>query len=268
MKDILLVFCLWCCIALYSVVTRPINGLDIPALLYDKVSVDYLVEHLPSNSAVGFIDGTFGKRTSNLARLLSSGNVAVVRVHFFNGSGLRMGVSQKYEMTFGQSIDSWNSQILRKNTIILNYLKRRTAKYKKLFSRFPHVIPMLSPEVEHNLTPEAFRILANTILDVWPGVQLVNSAEDGNGERYRGALRESHTLESGAHVRIASMDGLIDIDPRHWFQKNYLKLIRYYWTPAFNCRKKNETRFVAPRSRAAEDCPTNEDYEAGIKYIH
>ena len=46
---------------------------------------------------------------------------------------------------------------------------------------------MVSPALEHQLSTEAWRILANETRSVWPGVQLVNSPYLGVvGERYLG----------------------------------------------------------------------------------
>lgn len=267
MKDILLVFSLWCAVAIYAVVSRPTNGLDIPALQYEKLDIEYLKQHLPGRSAIGFIDGTFGKSLDKLVSLLSSTPVDLVRVHLFSGSGLRAGVAQSYELTHGYTIRSWDRAIRRKNRTILGYVQSRTRRLKSVAASFPNTTFCISPEAEHNLSVEAYRILANVVLRTWPGVCLVNNAQSGNGERYRGALRESHHAESGSHVKIASMDGLINVNPDLWFKRNQYKLVRFFWTPSFNCRTKNEEKFIPPRSRPAENCPTSRDYEDAIHII-
>lgn len=209
--------------------------------------------------ATGHLDWTFGVDTTKVRILLEKATPRVHRVHLLNTVCVRNGNCGVYEPLHGFSINSLNKAIENKNKNILNHVRARTSIYRNFFAQFPGIKPLLSPALEHNLTSKAYRVLADTVLEVWPDVQLVNSPLSGHGERYRGAWIEAHGSTPNLDADINSTDGtdVTDIDVDKWLERTKNERITFAWTRSYNCRHQGD--FEDPRKRTS--CPKKYQFE-------
>lgn len=214
-----------------------------------------------AGDALGVLDWTFGQRIGNLRAFLREAKVSSARIHLLNTTCVRNQTCGAYEIVNGFNISSLDLAIRRLDPRILGPVKKRTKLYHDFFTyEFPGVKPLISPALEHNLSKEAWRVLADTVKQVWPAVQLVNSAMDGKGERYRGAWIEDHGntgLTPGAD--IISTDGveIMDINSMKYVNDTSHSRIAFRWSRRNNCRAQGN--FVDPRER--KSCLTKEEAE-------
>jgi len=207
------------------------------------------------NEVLGLLDYTPGTDLSPLRYVLSNSNPRMVRVHLIDTVCVRNQNCGKYSPVSGYTIKSLNEALSNgKARGVTEHLKARASLYKTLFERFPGPTPLISPFLEHNMTPAAYRAGADAVKEIWPEVQLVNNPMGGVGfERYRGALWEDHGKTPNKNADINSLDGdeITDIDVGSWLQNSSNQLFRCRWTRSFNCRT---AEWQDPRVRKA--CPT------------
>lgn len=235
-----------------------IIGYDYLAAQHPRFNVVEANQFTSKHSALGTLDFTFGAEITPISNLLGSDNFDAYRVHFINGPGLRGGVAAPYEITYGYTVSSFNAAIENRKPEIISYLKKRLRLYKQLALHFVGVKFIVSPMLEHNLTAKAYRVLADTVLDVWPSVQLDNNGLDSH-ERYRGSWIESHGVNPGWGLDISSLDGddATDIAVQKWLNKTVAQKITYVWTRSYNCRCQGA--WEDPRSR--KSCPKAYQFE-------
>lgn len=235
---------------------EPVNGQDYLAAQHKRFNAFEAGKALKCCDATGNLDWTFGESLEPIEQLLKA-SPKYHRVHMFNGACIRGGNCGKYEISYGMNVKEWDAAIKKRKPKIINHLKARVALYRDLCARYPATQCLLSPELEHNLSKKAFRILADAALEVWPSVQLVNSPVGGiQIEPYRGAWIERHGTKPQSDADIVSTDGgeISDADvPAFLARTNRPRLkIRYAWTRGYNCRA--QAAFQDPRKRTS--CPT------------
>lgn len=229
-------------------------GQDTLAIQHRQFKVKDLVEYLPEGTALGAISNTFGTELSPIVRALSSNRVRYFRVHLINGSCIANQNCGSYEIGYGYNLKSFEAAVLTKNTKIIDYVRTQAVS----FCHLQNTKVLISPVVEHRLNNRAYRVLADTVLNVCPGVQLVNNPVTGIGERYRGSWIESHSTRiNGAD--IYSFDGVdaTDSDINRWKKETEKAKIAFVWSRVYNCR--NLGAFEDPRKRTS--CPKPRDFE-------
>lgn len=235
---------------------EPVNGQDYLAAQHKRFNAFEAGKALKCCDATGNLDWTFGESLEPIEQLLKA-SPKFHRVHIFNGACIRGGNCGAYEVSRGFSLEKWDKAIRNRNQKILSHFKARVALYRDLCARYPTTQCLLSPQLEHNLSKKAYRILADAAKEVWPDVQLVNSPVGGISiEEYRGAWIERHGTNPQKDADIVSTDGaeITDIDVDAFLartNRNRMK-IRYAWSRVMNCR--DQGPFKDPRKRTS--CPT------------
>lgn len=211
--------------------------------------------------AIGLLDWTFGQRIGNLRAFAREAVISSARIHLINGVCIRNQNCGEYEVGYRYTLSGFNQLVLNRNPKVILHIKKRVKLYRDFFTyEFPSIKPLISPILEHNLTKEAWRILADTVKSEWPEVQLVNNAMNDQGERYRGAWVEDHGnsgLIQGAD--IVSTDGveIMDINSIKYVNDTNRSRIAFRWSRRNNCRAQGN--FVDPRAR--KDCLTKREAE-------
>lgn len=233
-------------------------GQDFLAAQYPRFNGTKALPYIASNSALGTLDNTFGTSTAPIRALLTSGKFSSYRVHLINGSCIANGNCGPYEPLKDYTLKAFNRALENNNPKIISYLKDRTAIYCALQKDFPLVDFYISPVLEHRLSVKAYRNAANAVKDTCPIVTLVNNPVTGNGERYRGALLESHDGFNKPRD-IVSFDGFdaTDADIQKWMVSTKDSKISFIWSRVYNCR--NQGPWEDPRERTS--CPKPRDFE-------
>lgn len=209
---------------------------------------------IPTGSAVGSLDTTFGSSLEPIRTLLNIVKPSYYRVHLINGPCIRNRNCGKYEIGYGYSKENFSKALESRNPKILGYLKQRTLAYKNLSLGFPTTGFLVSPVLEHNLSGKAFAVAADAVKSVWPEVQLVNSPmAAGPAARYLGAWIERHGSQPQRDADIVSTDGASadQIDMAAFLKRTSQAKIVMVWTGSYNCRV---PEWQDPRIRKA--CPT------------
>lgn len=235
---------------------EPLIGQDTLAILHPKFHAS---DVYTSGTALGVLDWTFGTETKPLEDLLNRVQPKITRIHLLNTTCVRNQNCGKYEPVYGYTIASLDSAIRNREKKLLEHVSKRTQVYLDLSKRHPDLKFCLSPALEHNLSVEAWRVLANSILKVWPQVQLVNSPMTFPAERYRGAWLEGHGVSAPTYVDINSLDGedATDIAIVPWLNRFKNIKVIYVWSRGYNCR--NQGAWQDPRARTS--CPTPATFE-------
>lgn len=254
---------LWCVALFLGVLAvareafpAPIYGQDFLGIQQRNFNVKQAALLNPYLRASGNIANTFGTDLSGISTLIGRTVPVFYRVHILNTTCNTNNVCGPYEHTYGFSVSGLDQAVRRRNPTLLAKFNAEVARYRSLSSQFPHTTFLVSPAVEHHLSTESYRILADEVLKSWPGVQLVNSPGAGiNGERYKGAWLEKHGATGLGNADIVSFDGTDATDsdiPRFLEGTRGARLV-YFWTRSYNCR--NQGAFEDPRKR--NSCPSN-----------
>lgn len=232
--------------------TSGLIGHDHLALQQQNYKPRIAARVLGQGTPVGSLDYTFGTDTSPVRDMLSRVSPSYYRVHLIDTVCVRNRNCGPYSIVAGYTVQSLDAAIKAHNPKILKFVSDRSLIYKNLFKDFPDTVPLISPALEHNLSLESYRILADAVLGVWRKVQLVNNGMSGNKtERYKGAWIEDHGATPRADADITSLDGTdaTDITIVAWLKRTAQMKIRFLWTRGYNCRTQGE--FVDPRKRTA-----------------
>lgn len=235
-----------------------IIGQDVLALQSKSFNAASFITYSKSGSAFGTLDFTFGASVAPIYSALNSGKFSAYRVHLIDGTCIANGNCGDYSPFRKYTLKSFEAAVSKKDKAVLNFVRDRTSIYCSLQKSFPSVKIYISPVLEHKLGTKAFRILADTVLKTCPGIGLVNNSVTGDGEKYHGALLESHDGFSKPRS-IVSFDGLdaTDSDIGTWLTKTSGGKISFIWSRLYNCRLQNG--WIDPRKRAA--CPRPRDFE-------
>lgn len=214
-----------------------------------------------NGDAIGVLDWTFGQRIGNLRAFAREAVISSARIHLINGVCVRNMNCGEYEVGYRYNMSGFNQLVLNRNPKVIAHVKKRVKLYHDFFTyEFPGIKPLISPILEHNLTKEAWRILADTVKNEWPEVQLVNSAMNGQGERYRGAWVEDHGnsgLTPGADIISTDGTEIMDINSMKYVSDTSHSRIAFRWSRRNNCRAQGS--FVDPRDR--KSCLTKREAE-------
>lgn len=235
-----------------------VYGQDYLAAQHSKFSVRESLPFLQDNSALGSLDNTFGTSITNIDNLLSSGKFNFYRVHLINSSCVANRNCGRYEIGYGYSLVSLDTAIQKKNSKILKFVFDRSRLYCNFITKYPNIKLLISPILEHRLSVQSYRILADTVLLACPNVQLVNNPITGRGERYKGSLIEAHATNVPADIYSWDGTDATDGDIRAWKNKTRKAKIAFVWSRSFNCRTSGGA-FVDPRKRDA--CPSSKTFE-------
>jgi len=237
----------------YSCFAQGTIGEDYLALNSPTFPVRSASSVLPLGRAVGILDFTFGTSTANLEYILRNNAPSHVRIHFLNNTCVRNRNCGKYEPLAGYTLSTLERGIRNHDAKIFNHLTGRLSIYKSIAAINPNTIFLVSPILEHNLSIAGWRILADFILQQWPGVKLVNSPMRGNAiERYRGSYNEQHGVPVIRNAQIYSHDGndATDTNMAEWMKATKGSVLRFSWSRGYNLRTQGTT-WVDPRARTA-----------------
>lgn len=218
------------------------QGQDYYAIQSRYWNLPATIRYSAGNQAAGNLDTTFGTSLSPVSSLVSAVNPALYRVHIINTVCVRNNNCGPYEIGHGYTKASFNAAVRANKASIIRPFKERVKLYCDLFSHYPNTKLLISPALEHDLSTQAWRVLADSTLGVCGGVQLVNSPDGGVAvERYKGAWIERHGSSPQSDADVVSLDGAdatqIDIGA---FLARTLRLpnikIIELWTAGYNCR--------------------------------
>jgi hypothetical protein len=240
-------------------------GLDLLGLQHPRFPVKDTVELIPQDFVGGNLDWTFGTSLRPIRAVLATGRVKLWRSHFFNGPGLRNGQLGRYEPHFGYSKQGFSRAWERNDPKLVKHLDTRSRKYCDLFSQFPSVILELSPTLEHNLSPRAFRAQARVVAQACPSAVIVENPVGGVNAA-RGFKLEGHGIAARVDAPCnVSLDGdsVEDINLPD-FLEDYIHCTRFIWSRTLNLRLASGN-FVEPRARRA--APSRQHLRALFEYL-
>lgn len=237
-----------------NITTRSL-GHDLLGAMHPKFDYQAAARAIATGSPLGFLDHTFGDAIAGVEYLIEHVRPRYVRVHLFNTVCVRNNNCGHYEPGAKHSVGSLNYALERNDGALLLYTRGRTAIWKSLSEKYPNTTFLVSPALEHNLSPAAYRILADAVKSVWADVQLVNSPLSGNGERYLGSILEAHG-QSPPQTEISSLDGaeLMDVDTQGWLGRTAGNKLTFRWSRGYNLRDQAE-KFTDPRARTKSPTP-------------
>lgn len=257
---ILLICALLLSVAVSIVRAEPIYGQDYLALQHRRFNHENATKYLAEGSASGNLDTTFGESIDSVRYLVGRKNPTYHRTHLINAVCIRNGNCGPYEIGRGHTKASFDKAVRNRNPRILRYVRERSILYRNLAEQYLGTKFLISPALEHDLSKAGWRVLADTVKEVWPEVQLVNSPDGGiQIERYRGAWIERHGSRVQNDADIISSDGaeITDTNIKAFLRQGQPRLI-LAWSRVYNCRT-NSPQFVDPRQRTA--CPRERDFE-------
>lgn len=255
----ILLFCLY---SVNSAIAERMFGQDFLGLQQKNFDVQSAIKHNNIGLATGNLDWTFGTDIEPVKKILNQLKPSFYRVHFINGPCIRNRNCGSYEYSRGLSIDKFNAAILNKDKQILNTFKERVKLYCSLIPQYPNTKFGFSPVLEHNLTPEAYEVLADVTLNTCPGVQLVNNPVNTNaGKKYKGAWIERHgsgNVIVGADIVSTDGEGISDLSIAEFSKKTVKGKYAMAWDRMYNCRTQS-VNFVDPRAR--KECPKPQHFQ-------
>jgi len=219
--------------------SEPIYGRDYYAVQSKYWNINATLKYrMNGTMATGNLDNTFGEKLDNVRAVIANFKPTYHRVHLINGPCIRNQRCGKYEIGYGYNKSSFDKAVSQRNPKILKYVRDRTALYRTLAGTFLDTTFIVSPELEHDLSKNSWRILADEIRKVWPGVLLSNSPDGGISiERYLGSWIERHGNTPQSDTDISSLDGIdatqINIDA--WKARVRNAKIAYVWQGTDNC---------------------------------
>lgn len=238
----------------------PIIGQDYLALQNKNFDSARAGQYLSPNTSIGILDNTFGNNTVKITEFLIKVNPAYVRVHILNTVCVRNKNCGDNELTYKLTKDSLNSKLEKKDGTFLASYKKRVGMWKVIAEQLPQSTFLISPALEHDLSLKSFRTLADTTLEIWPNVQLVNSPDGGiKIENYRNSWIERHGSNPQKDADIISLDGVdaSDIDMDKFIRATQNTKLTFIWSNSYNCRVQGV--WEDPRKR--RNCPTGQQFE-------
>lgn len=243
-------------------------GLDLLGLQLRGFPVKDVVEFAPDDFVTGHLDWTFGTSLTPIRAVLNTGKILRYRIHFYNGPGLRNGQLGKYEPHFGHTISSFSRAWERGDRKQVEHLKQRVITYCNLFLAYPDVELEMSPTLEHNLTPKAFKRQAKVITTFCPRARVVENPVGGVRTSGGGFKVERHGVKATVSAPCnASLDGdsVEDINLPAYKRKFEKCESTYVWSRVLNCRLASGS-FVDPRSRK-RNCPSRDHMRTLFEYL-
>lgn len=184
------------------------KGHDWLGLQHRRFPVREAVRHLEPGAITGSLDRTFGSSFTHILYLLNHSTISGHRVHFVNGSCIRLRRCQPHELGHGMTSHTFSKAVIRGSRRLLTPYRKAIKGYCEAFEG-RGVVLYGSPVLEHAMDKYAIRRLIDEMLDVCPEIRPVNSPVDGwKAERYRGALIERHLPQYWSRADIISTDGL------------------------------------------------------------
>jgi hypothetical protein len=201
----------------------------------------------------GWLEQTFGEDCSCANRLLQSHKAKVVRIHLANGACLRNGRCGRYEVFAGETIDSANRKIKRRDPTLFRRFRKVIRRVKhRLSAANGGLICYVSPVLESDLDARARNILRTITSRRLPGCSFVDSPHAR--PCLEGQICELHGHQPKLRSPcIADLDGtpLETISLAGFLRSTRSCDLQYLWTGEFNCNAYRNGKFVDPRER---DC--------------
>lgn len=211
---------------------------------------------------------SFGKETRCLRRHMRNPRLHFLEIHFINGAGLRNGRLQKNEIVYGETIQSLNHKLERKDRKLLRKIGIEAGKLGKFLDENLNLNTqcLFNPVLENDLTYRAGKNLYAYLRKIIPS--RCKFVWNQNGAKISSVPNSDYTETHGvasstAPGVITDLDGT-DINFKHRKTisttnfideseiKNYLfsraeSLVNYLWIVEFNgvCRG----RWVGPEDR-------------------
>lgn len=234
----------------------PIVGHDFLALQSPHFKYKKVLASIKAPSALGMLDFTFGYSLAPVRYMLASGKFKYLRVHLVNGSCLRLRNCGSYYPFQGFTPEQFEASVLRKDINTVDFLSFRTQEYCKIAEEFPDVKVLISPVLEHNLTPKGWRAAANIIKASCDKIDITNNPM--TPKKIGDYWREIHgSIDKPAE--IVSMDGFSYEDFSAAKIEKSKHVVVLVWDSHYNCR--NPGPFIDPRERT--DCATAKE----VKYL-
>lgn len=221
------------------------HRVGIDALGLAKHNAKVLKDEMPAESALGFLDETFGDPYEKATEILKSGKVKAVRIHLIDGTCIRNRVCPRGAPTYTSYRE----------------LERRAKRAYRWCTENSVAECYVSPFLEHDEKNKAvvdrwYNILRSTA----PGLKYVCSAFTGYCPD--AVLIERHGARRGA---IASPDGISHADLDSIAYRDNGKLITFSWLPENNGRVTGEEGFIMPKLRV--NWPTRADIRHQVRML-
>lgn len=210
---------------------RNYKGLDI--LGAARQDTRNIVRHLPPDTSVGVLEGTFGPVIPTLKAYLDTGNVPMFRGHLANYTCIRNRNCAAGEI----KITDYNA------------LGRRAAAFEAVAKQYPAVKCFLSPWLEYDVVDRAIvNRWVQTVKDNAPSCEIVMSP-------YKGWVPPGMILEkhgNNAKADIISNDGESFFDSNTDLYLNGSKFASFAWWNRCNLRTSGEKTWTTPMKRVAK----------------
>lgn len=222
---------------------------------YCKVATSFIDKH--KIGCVGYLFNTFADEPRCLEQITKNTSVKTIRVHLFNGAGLRNKKLGNYE-GFRGDIPTFNDAIQKRNPGLLKIFIDRAKRIEKI-TKDNNLTCYLSPVLEDNLEAPQRLFLANLLRTYAPSCKVVINPVNHNVARVENSIHELHgydiKIPNGNNNCAVSLDGITEpVDLKAYLTKYATCNLVFLWDQSFNCRK--EGTFIDPRKRPEKDCTT------------
>ena len=230
------------------------KGMSAFAMLHKEFPIKRLLKCYPKDlkyPAVAILANRFGRKWGNLKTFCNAQTKQfAVEVHFMSGPARRNGKQEKFDLWRGMPVAELNYR-LEKGTLpyLAAHIKTLRLNLEDCLRNCPKATVFICPELEDNLTNEAFRKLLQAFkkeFAVWTNrPRWVRSPCTGGNELLRGVLLERHgrtiypcKVYNPDGVSVAFHDGEDYFDTmtmdtlRKYFAKHSAARLRFIW-PAY-----------------------------------
>lgn len=198
-----------------------------------KQDIGMLAAQIEPGTAVGVLEGTFGKAIPPLETFLKTGKIIAFRAHLINGTCWRNHNCEKGE----PRVDD------------LKTLGKRATAFEALHSRYPSVACFLSPVLEHDVKDkELVRKWVQVLRENAPSCSVVISAFTGFIPE--GTLTEGHGNQASGALISNDGNSLYDADTSKYWKGGHL--ISFGWIDRFNLRYTGLKVWIPPSKRTAK----------------
>lgn len=196
----------------------------------------------------GWLENTFGTNCQCADRILKDPRPKIVRIHLTNSPALRNGRSGRYEVFAGESVESANSKIIKRDKKLLRKFIGVVKRVKSRLNNVEGLTCYVSPCLECDLSKGARRVLLSITRHYLPNcVHVDNPYRD---TCLSGSVCEGHGSSAKyTDPCIADLDGEdgSTIDLAQYRADSIGCIMRLYWEPWLNCIAPGG--FVDPRER-------------------
>jgi hypothetical protein len=187
-------------------------GISAYAGMHPEFPVTRFMQQFPDDmkhGCIAILSGSFGWNTRIVRAFNKRFPKGLVEVHMGNGAGRRRNSHEQGEFAMYYTISSYNRALEAEDKALKKMVHQRLDKIQeKIFNLVPACKWVLSPELEDNMTDDAFGVLVGWIKSYAPDLILARSPCTG-GKSLKGAkyYEKHNVVQNGQPGQILNMDG-------------------------------------------------------------